>query len=148
MTSRSPSMARFRSCILLRSRPLIFSRNCCRSCSDSCFLILYLLLSPVALAPARERLSPGIFCTMSPCVEETELRRLSWWWWWRWWCSLRYISSMSGDEALLETELESEFILLRGMRPYRGEDLSGKLKKILNLEKSALPSDPLLSGKM
>ena len=40
---------------------------------------MYLLLSPAALAPARERLSPGIFCTMSPCVDETELRRLSWW---------------------------------------------------------------------
>lgn len=39
---------------------------------------------------------------------------------------------MSGDEALLETELESEFILLQGTRPYRGEALGGKLKKILN----------------
>lgn len=33
---------------------------------------------------------------------------------------------MSGEEALLETELESEFIVLRGMLPEAAEALGGK----------------------
>ncbi len=39
----APSIARFKSCMRLRSRPLIFKRSCWTSCSHTCFLSLYLL---------------------------------------------------------------------------------------------------------
>ena len=112
-------MARLRSCMRFRSRPLIFSRRWYISSSVTCFFSLNLLLSlslllPTDLPPPERRCSPALIfwrCCSPPCVDEdTEEPTWWWWWWWSGWWSRRNMPSMSGEEALL-LGLESEFIL-------------------------------------
>lgn len=105
MTSRSPSMATFRSCILLRSRLLILRRMVCSSFSDRSLRSFLDSRKASASSSVRPR-SPA--SGESLCVDDTAPEKP---------CTDFFrvamkMSSTSGDDGLLDTRLVSESMVL------------------------------------